>query len=91
MKPQSYPKNHRQGRKAGSRIGDLTQEGAHCLSSAKWLALKTYIQVALYGLNRLYLEIYVVKYARMHTMTFSGKRGYHSEGEWGGRHGRVWR
>lgn len=27
----------------------------------------------------------------MHTMTFSGKRGHHSEGEWGGIHGRVWR
>lgn len=41
-------------------VAVLKEEHTNWPSSAKWSALKTYIQVALHGLNRLYLRIYII-------------------------------
>lgn len=60
MRPQPYTKNCRQQRKAGSRRSGLLQKITHrWLPNAKCLALKTYMQVTLYGLSKSFIGIYM--------------------------------
>lgn len=69
--PQGYTKNSRQPRKLS--VGKVVlprEEHSNGLSSVKWSALKTCIQVTLYGLNRLYSGIYTYVYVYMHTDTY---------------------
>ena len=68
MRHQPYTQNYRLLRKAGKRKGGPPQRKAYQLVvySVKQSALKTYIQEALFGLNRLYLG----KHMESHTVTY---------------------
>lgn len=52
-------KNYRQLREVKSRKWVFLREENNWVSSAKRLALETYMQVTLYGFNRLYLGLYM--------------------------------
>jgi hypothetical protein len=69
------------------------EEPMNWLSNAKCSALKTYIQVAVYGLNRLYLGIYM--YVDAITISKRGEEGMNLKencqrygGGFGGREGK---
>jgi hypothetical protein len=60
IRPHNTQRTKGSWRKLGAREVILPREGhTNWLSSAKWSALKTYIQLALYGINRIYLGIYL--------------------------------
>ena len=58
MRPQSYTKSYRQLSKSRT-IALPKEEYSNWVITGKRTALKTYMQVTLYGLNMLYLEIYM--------------------------------
>lgn len=66
QKSQYYAKKYRKMCKLKAReLAFSREEYANCLSIAKWSSLKAWIQLILYKLNKLYLEICVclcVKY-----------------------------
>lgn len=75
--------------KAGSgKVVPPRDEHTNWLFSVKRSALKTYIQVTSYGLNKFYLGICMYKHTYMHVIKISGRRGRDLK-EWGGICGRV--
>jgi hypothetical protein len=64
-RPQPYPKHPKQLRETGSGRNGASQRGAHQSSvQCHTISSKKYIQVILYGFDRLYLGIYM--YMQMH-------------------------
>lgn len=63
MRTQPYTKNYKHPRKAKSEeVVFPKKEHTNWLTSAKWQALKTYIQVRLYRLIIIYPGIYICMY-----------------------------
>lgn len=64
------------------------EEHTDWLSTDKWPALETYMQVMLYVLNKLFRKIYVDSYTFIHAITIDEKRDHEFEGDQAGIYGR---